>query len=271
MTDGLTTDATTKNGETDGKTDGTDPGTDDTTDGVEDGGVDGAVDGSEPPQEFKPLPPPEGAKRFSPDADVWLDAEQKVVLIDGEICLREGPLELLVCEIDTKAHESVIKVKAKPSMVHATLLLAGAENGSPVSFEPEYRPASGTEIEIRVHWVDQDGKAHEVDARQLVRNVANRKSLKYPWVFAGSAFDKDPETGDQIYLADSYADFICVSNFSTATLDLPVESTADNADLMFEAFTENIPPIGTKVRVKLIPKLKEISPESEDENESAPE
>jgi hypothetical protein len=48
-----------------------------------------------------------------------------------------------------------------------------------------------------------------------------------------------------------------VSNFTTATLDLPVASPQANADLTFRAFTERIPPLGTPVRLVLAPKLME--------------
>ncbi|GIW99335.1 MAG: hypothetical protein KatS3mg111_2668 [Pirellulaceae bacterium] len=46
-------------------------------------------------------------------------------------------------------------------------------------------------------------------------------------------------------------DLICVSNFSTATLDVPFESSQVNAGLMFAAFTERIPERGTPVRLVL--------------------
>jgi len=44
-----------------------------------------------------------------------------------------------------------------------------------------------------------------------------------------------------------------VSNFSTALLDIPVESSQSDAELLFEAFTERIPPRGTPVRLTLKP------------------
>ena len=70
--------------------------------------------------------------------------------------------------------------------------------------------------------------------------------------FAGSYFWKDEETGKEYYQAEG-GDFICVSNFSTAMLDIPVESSQSDAELMFEAFTERIPPRGTPVRLTLKP------------------
>ena len=72
-----------------------------------------------------------------------------------------------------------------------------------------------------------------------------------PWQ-RGSAW-KDEETGQEHYKANG-GDLVCVSNFPTATLDLPVESSQANADLMFEAFTDRVPPRGTKVRVVFIPR-----------------
>ncbi|MEK6247602.1 MAG: hypothetical protein N2C12_05435, partial [Planctomycetales bacterium] len=52
-------------------------------------------------------------------------------------------------------------------------------------------------------------------------------------------------------VADIDSDFVCVSNFPTATLDLTVESPKENANLLYEAFTENIPPKGSPVRLTL--------------------
>jgi hypothetical protein len=40
-------------------------------------------------------------------------------------------------------------------------------------------------------------------------------------------------------------------------LDLPVKSPRDQADLAFEAWTDRIPPVKTKVLVTLEPKLDE--------------
>jgi hypothetical protein len=78
--------------------------------------------------------------------------------------------------------------------------------------------------------------------------------MQYPWVFAGSQFYVDEETKKQYYMAEA-GDFICVSNFPDAMLDLPIESTSDNDELLFEAFTENIPPKGTKVTLVLVPQI----------------
>jgi hypothetical protein len=143
-------------------------------------------------------------------------------------------------------------VNAKAFAVHAALLAIGAKPGGTVKFEPKYAPASGTKIEILVYFTDEKGNQKKVRAQDWIRDVKTKKAMEYPWVFAGSGLIKDEQTDKEYYLAEA-GDFICVSNFPDATLDLPIESTSANEDLMFEAFTENIPPRGTKVTLVLVP------------------
>ncbi|MBS0205949.1 MAG: hypothetical protein JSS49_23915 [Planctomycetes bacterium] len=81
------------------------------------------------------------------------------------------------------------------------------------------------------------------------------RQMDAQWVFAGSGFNTDPTTGEKFYLAEG-GDLVCLANFATATIDLSVESSATNDTLMFEAFTERIPPVGTKVTIELVPVFK---------------
>ncbi|OHB82917.1 MAG: hypothetical protein A2V98_09195 [Planctomycetes bacterium RBG_16_64_12] len=87
------------------------------------------------------------------------------------------------------------------------------------------------------------------------------KDMQYPWVFAGSQFVQDDRTGERYYQADAEGDLICVSNFPGAVLDVPIRSTDSNAALLFEAFTERIPPLGTPVTLILTPKLEKRADE----------
>jgi hypothetical protein len=201
------------------------------------------------------LPEPKGAKRLSPDYDVWLDPKEKAVLVDGQVSLREGMLEMFACTRNTKEHESIVSANTKAFIVHTALLALGAEAGHPVQWRPEYKPPAGTEIEITVRWVDEAGKARSARAQDWVKDMRTGKAMAHPWVFAGSRFWTDEETKKQYYQAEG-GDFICVSNFGTAMLDIPVESSKSNYELAFEAFTERIPPLGAPVRLVLKPKLK---------------
>jgi hypothetical protein len=207
---------------------------------------------SEPPR--NPLHPDAKLTRLSPEYDVWIDTKNKQVVLEGEVCLREGVLEMFACLKGTKEHESVVSVKTKAYLVHAALLALGAKSGTPVKFRPEYVSATGPEVEVMVFWTDEEGKAQKAKAQDWVRDLGTKKKMKHPWVFSGSIFSKSPETGEEKYGAEQ-GYLICVSNFSTAMLDLPVESS-DKADgLLFEAFTENIPPRGTKVTIVLTPEI----------------
>lgn len=197
--------------------------------------------------------------RVSRDQSIWIDLKRKWVVVDGWVCLREGELEMFACTVGTKEHESVVTLKTKASLVHASLLAVGARVGNTVKFSPEYKPASGTVIDVIVLWKDKNQKKHAVPGQQWVKHHRNGKPLEYPWVFAGSGFFKDELSMSEIYYGDG-GDLLCVSNFSSATMDLPVQSSKDNNDLLYQARTGSIPPIQTRVRVVMIPRIKEKLP-----------
>ena len=189
-----------------------------------------------------------------PNGKVWLDKKNKRVVMLAEVCLREGQLEMFACLKGTKEHESVLAVPTKAQVVHAALVALGANPGAPAQFNPEYKPAHGPRIDITLFWTDAKGARQRADAQQWIRNVKTGKPMAEFWVFGGSGFWKDEETGAQFYKAED-GDFICISNFNSAMLDLPVESSPSNDALLFEAITDQIPPQGTKVSLVLTPRL----------------
>ncbi len=275
-------------------------------------------------QTFAADPPPAAAKPaesalvpLNPQGTVLLDAAGKRLLLKGEICMREGLLEMLACLKQSKEHESIVAVETKAQIVHAGLLALGLEPGKPVQFVPEYKAATGPRIAIHFLWEGEAGKTQRMAAQKWVRNSTRRywlakldpapkdlqvpvdsdlrwdpnqkellwygpmseaqrdavlkyskdaayqkaiqdffkqtrtKELEAGWVFSGSSFFTDKKTGEKFYQAES-GDLICVANFSTATIDLAINSSAQADELMWEAFTERIPPIGTKVTVELM-------------------
>ncbi len=220
---------------------------------------------------------PERLQLLHPQYLAWIDPVERALVLVGQVCQQDVPLELFACSGRSKAHESVVWVSTASYVVHAGLLALGAEAGSPVQFDPEFRPPSGSVIEITVRWQD-NGVRREVRAQDWVQDisamyrmfegvVANQfedelhphdqwdawRSMNYPWVFAGSQFARDERTGREIYLADLDGELICVANFATAVLDVPIESSTANAALMFRCFAERIPPIGTPVTLILRP------------------
>jgi len=196
----------------------------------------------------------DGLQRLDPSDPVWFDKATNSVVLMGIVCLQEGALELFACLKGSKEHESVVTVPTKAYVVHAGLMAAGGEPGSPVRFDPDFAPPTGTEIEVRVIWKDAEGQTHSARGQDWVRNVRTGEAMSAPWVFAGSRFYENEETGERFYVADVEGDLICVANFPSAVLDVPVESTDSDASLLFDAFSQRIPPRGTPVTLVLTPK-----------------
>lgn len=195
------------------------------------------------------------AKKVPAGPNVWLEVQgpRRRVLVQATVCLREGQLELLLCRKYSKEHEAILSADVDARDIHKALLATGAEPGSPVQYQPAYRPATGTRIKVTLQY-EQQGKQTTVPAQRWVRNALTRKDLDHDWVFAGSRFVPHPEDKDKppLYLANS-GDVICVSNFESALLDLPINSPKDNEELAFEAYAERIPPLDTPVLVILEP------------------
>jgi hypothetical protein len=210
--------------------------------------------GKTPPAAPK-LPEPKGARRLSNDFPIWIDPKEKTVIVEGQVSLREGMLEMFACTRNTKEHESIISANTKAYLVHTGLVALGAEPGHPVRFQPRYMPPTGTEIEVLVRYLDEKGKLQTARAQDWIKDNHTGKPMAYPFVFAGSGFYVDPDTNKQHYQGER-GDFVCVSNFSTAVLDIPVKSSKSNEELEFEAMTKKIPPLGAPVHLVFKPKLK---------------
>jgi hypothetical protein len=203
----------------------------------------------------EPAAPPDRhpeLRRLSRTDDVWLDLAGKRVVVGGKIAIAEGEIEVFACPAGSKEHEAIVATRCPARLVHAGLLAIGLEPGNPVSFDPEYVPARGPKVAVRVRWQDADGQWQERPAQELVRNTQTEEQLNADWVFAGSGFWRDPADGTEHYQADG-GDMICVSNFPGAMLDLPIESSQSNEALLFQAFEGRVPPPGTDVELILAP------------------
>jgi hypothetical protein len=194
---------------------------------------------------------PPGAKPLS-KRNVWIDREKQRVYLDGYVAMVDGPLEMFACPMGTKEHESIIGSLARASEVHAALLAVGAKPGTPVEYVPKFVPATGQRIRVWITYRDTEGKFQVTDARRWVRNMVTHEQMDSDWVFAGSGFWKDPSDGREYYRADS-GDMICVSNFNTAMMDVPINSSAEADSLQFSPFSERIPKRGTPIRLVLVP------------------
>jgi|GEM_PF-475699 len=203
--------------------------------------------------EPKLLPDPPGLKRLSQKNNLWIDPVHKEVVMVAKVVLREGGLELFACLRNTKEHESIVSVDTPAWLVHTGLLAVGAQKGEPVVFRPEYKQATGSRVEVLLQWKDPEtGEQRKARAQDWIRNTETGEAMQAYWVFGGSSFWEDEVTNQRYYLAED-GDLICVANFHSAMLDLPIKSTQSNDQLMYDAYTERIPPIGTEVWIRLKP------------------
>lgn len=193
-------------------------------------------------------------KPIGPNVYFEKQGDQRRVVVQSTVVLREGQLEGLLCRKATKEHEYILASECDARHIHAALIVAGGKPGSPVQFEPKYQPARGSTIKVTLQY-ESKGKMVNVPAQQWIRNAKDKKeNLDINWVFGGSKFVTDPENKDRppVYLAN-YGDIICVCNMDDAMLDLPIVSPKKFEDRTWEAHKERIPPEGTKVSVILEP------------------
>ena len=211
--------------------------------------------------------------RLNPKMAIWVDEEKTKVVLQGWICQTRVPLEFFLCtgtgvirtftylsEDGTpekmvmfpgaKTHESVVCVDVRPTIIHTALLAIGAKSGEHVVFYPEFRAPSGDEIVITLRWLDENKKIVERRAQDVIKEISSEAPMQTSWVFAGSMFYADEE-GVQYYAADSSGEIVSVSNFPSAMIDVPFSSSGENADLLFLADEEKLPPRGTPVTILL--------------------
>jgi len=208
----------------------------------------------DPPEEAPPIP--DEYKPLNKAKTIFFEKKEngtRRVHLVAEVCLREGPLEVFLCKNFTKEHEAILRADIDAREVHAALLLAGAEAGSPVIFVPRFKAPTGTKIKVSVTYREK-GKVKTAPASEWVVNKVNGKNLEYDWVFAGSRLFKDPENpqATPFYMANN-GEVISLSNFPDSMMDLPVKSSKDVADLLFEANTAKVPPLRSPVLVTLEP------------------
>lgn len=196
---------------------------------------------------------PDSLNRLNPKEPVWVDPQNKHVVLQGEVCRAGYPLEFFAT-YSNRSYEAVVSVNVTPSIVHAGLLVVGAVPGHPAKFQPEFVAPTGTEVAIEVRWKDDKGKVQSAPAQDWIRNIKTKKALDTNWVFAGSQFLTDPTTKKEYYTADS-GELICVLSLPNAMLDLPILSYGALEARQFEAFEEHLPPPGTPITILLKPIL----------------
>lgn len=199
--------------------------------------------------------PPAEARLVQPFPGVRVNTVEGVVEIDAVVCLDSGWLEQIACTANTREHEALVVVSARPSHVHAALLMAGFEPGRPGRWTftddvLEFIEPRGTPLDVGVR-VETEAGAREHDVRAWIRDHLGRQQFPdAPWVFAGSRFVPDGRGGER-YAADDSGSVIGLVTFGDEVLGFS-KVLADAAQVQapeWEVDPERIPPVGTPVTV----------------------
>jgi len=189
--------------------------------------------------------------------------------VDAVVCLGEGILDYLVVPPDSgKEYETLLRMEARPSELHAALLALGArpgplppelrgENrGAPpdAAGEPtEGKPATvriGDRVTISVRW-GEPGREKEAPIEEWLTDRATGKTAQgLSWIFSGSFFRKYPD-GKEVYVGDVERLAVAVWYHAACVLNLGVAvgNPYRGERLGFEIKRAAVPPVGTPVRI----------------------
>lgn len=216
---------------------------------------------------------------------VVINPERRCVDIEASICLNQGALELIACTKDTKEHESIIVVAARPLHIHTALLLIGARNGNPAMRrainEEQTRwvdlPPRGDLIEVLLEFKDSEGKLVERPISDFITrgdeygdvpgasprpDAPDAPAARFPdtFIFAGSQLLGDGKTPRQ-YLAELSGNVISIATFGDELLCLPDVQSHENGALMWQVDSTHLPAVGSKITLRLrLKKPPEIGP-----------
>ena len=190
--------------------------------------------------------------------------DQPAVEIEAWTCLESGWLEQIACSPNSREHESLVVVAAKPSDIHAALLMAGFQPGSPGRWmyeEDELRivPPAGDRLDIFVRY-RRAGTTEEIEEpiANWIRDAEGRATFPDdPWVFGGSSFTENPEwmgPGEH-YVADMSGSIIGLVTFGDEVVGYS-QVLSDQAAIQppqWEVRSDHLPAVGTPVILILRP------------------
>jgi len=207
---------------------------------------------------------------------VTVNLETWSVDVDAQVSLRAGLLELVACIKDSKEHESVVAVNAKPSHIHTALLLIDAKAGSPAMrrIVGEGDAARSIDVQPRGGMVDvylvidtPDGKK-EFPINRFIKKASDeyflgrpvedpdKKPEFYPthtFMFTGSILVEREENQPRQYVADFSGNVISLVTFGDEMMGTPEIHDDSNEALLWEVHAEDLPELDTPVLLRLKP------------------
>lgn len=200
---------------------------------------------------------------------ITIDSADRRVDVEAVVCLTEGFLELVVCGKDSKEHESLVMVEARPSHIHAALLLIGAQAGNPAmrkALDEEgtrwaHLPPRGQPVKVSLVIPKEGGEVVERPISDFIAPSEDESGLqdasateaKFPdtFLFVGSQLHGEGE-GKQ-YLGDLSGHVASIATFGDEVLSLSEIHAQDNGSLAWQIKPDSLPELGTKVILRLRP------------------
>lgn len=207
---------------------------------------------------------------------IKINVDEWSVDVDAVVTLDHGLLELIACTRDSKEHESVIAVNAKPSHIHTALLLVGATPGNPamrkISGEGEDArfvdlPPRGGMIDVYLVIKGEDG-SKEVPINQFIQKASDdyfdaqteakpdEKPELYPthsFMFTGSVLVDRGEESPRQYVADYSGNVIALVTFGDELMSTPEIHDDSNHSLTWEVRSEGLPAVDSQITLRLRP------------------
>ena len=184
------------------------------------------------------------------------------VLVRGQVAIRQGFLEQLVCFKGTREHESLVVVNVAASNIHAALLAVGASAGHPGIWSRDkatvndlkLQPPVGDLVSVQVEFV-LDGVTRRCDLGEWIEDARHQQKFNSAsFVFAGSHFEPDGR-GGQRYTADVTGSTVGLVTFGDELIAYAqvIPDQAEISQPRWQAHTALIPPEGSAVVLILKP------------------
>jgi hypothetical protein len=183
-------------------------------------------------------------KGIAGNPHVSLNKDSRVIVMTGEFCLENGPLEYLIVSkgIDNCAHESVVSLDGEPSDVCKALLVCNYAFVDEPDAEGKVKLPKDGGVMISIEFEQElphanmkpsDGRpvAEEAVEKKTVRlpiesfvwNIQTEHAMKrMPFAFTGSRQDKD-ERGQPLFVADVERSVVALKVDSGALLNTPLD------------------------------------------------
>ncbi|MEM8737602.1 MAG: YdjY domain-containing protein [Planctomycetota bacterium] len=165
-------------------------------------------------------------------------------------------LELLACRPGTREHESIVTVDADAKHIQLALLLLGLEPGRPARAEQtddgqlRFHPPQGPRVEL--FFVLDEQPDQPIAANQWVVDQTRGETMPgNTWLFTGSAFVEHQQT--RYFLAEANGTVASLVNFGDELIGRPTTVSQDGGNDLWTAHTAVIPPLGTRLTLRLQP------------------